>query len=820
MRLLALLLGVVVTACVPEPPPEPTCPTGQHFDADGVTCVPDGCGVGAWGEVDDVDGLVVRVSPDGSDDGDGSASSPLDDVEDAIDRVAEEGGGLVALTAGTWRVNLRLGPANEGLVLAGRCPELSVLDGSEEEEPTLRLFGGSVTVRGVTLSGGHVGALVMPTMGAPPIELQLEEAVLAANLDGGLQVVDSGSRATLRDVVIREPVAAEGGWGIGVDATYGGTVVAEGLVVERAQTYGVRASVAGSRVELTDSVVRGTTWLPDGSTGWGLVAELGATVLATGTVVEDNHEVGVAALNPGSVLELESSEVRGTGASPAWPAPRGLSAQDGGTLVATDVLVAGNEGLGLVLNGSSTSAVLDRVEIRDTLPDEGPGAGRGVDVDQATLTATDLVLDNNREVGLGAFNGAEVELSGLRIAATQPNAEGLGGNGLVVESGASLVAQGLVLEDNHEIGLKVKHEGSSAELTGLELRATRPLGDGTWGLGLVVGDGARLSLADALLEDNQAVGLLVDDPGTEVELQDVRVSGTRAQADGSFGVGLHVGEAAQVVAEGLELEANRLAGLIATRGALVQLTDSTITGTRSGQQAGTGMGLVAQLGGTVGGDGLEVQGSDGPGAYIATGGHLGCIDCVLAGNGFAGLVVRDGSATLLRGEISGSSSEGSHGGGLGALAWNDVGPPSLDVEETDFVDLPGPAVYLRGPGAYRLSGVAFRDVAGASGDHPVPGAVVAVEGVGRWTGGGGLLLEDCLFEELATDGVLLDESSATLDGNIFGATGGLELKTQRCDGVEPPELAQPVITNDCEGFASVLEPRPWWRPDLGEVGAE
>ena len=148
------------------------------------------------------------------------------------------------------------------------------------------------------------------------------------------------------------------------------------------------------------------------------------------------------------------------------------------------------------------------------------------------------------------------------------------------------------------------------------------------------------------------------------------------------------------------------------------------------------------------------------------------------------------------------------------------------AEGVEFSGHPGPALYFRRPGSYEVLDCVIEDSAWAEGVLPVPGAVVAVEGVSAWqpatedSGSFGLLLADTLVSQVPTHAILLDSSSATVEGLSFDGVEGFELYQQRCD--EALGLAEVVggelLSNECEGSSNVVEPMLWWTVELGPLG--
>ena len=475
---------------------------------------------------------------------------------------------------------------------------------------------------------------------------------------------------------------------------------------------------------------------------------------------------------------------------------------------------------------------LSGVVVRDTKPRADGTGGRGVSVqDGASLDATDLLLEGNREVGLYAWGpGTIVALSGVVVRDTQMEADGTGGRGVEVSDMASLDATDLLLEGNHDIGLFADNPGTTVTLSGAVVRDTQPQAAGAYSGGVGIQDGASLDATDLVVEGNHDIGLLADNPGTTVMLSGAVVRDTRLRADGSAGRGVGVQNGASLDATDLVVEGNHDTGLFASRpGTTVTLTDTVVRDTRPGFGVGGGVGLTVQLEAHIDAVRLAVLRSTGPGAYVA-GSGLECQDCTFEDNGFGGLVVvGDSRVNLLGGSILSSQAiSRAGGGGVGLLAWNLFDfPPSVHLDGVAFSGHPGPALYFRGPGTYAVRDCVVEDSAFASGVFDVPGAIVAVQGVGAWdpTAGedepAGLLLADNTFSSLPTNAVLLDGSAATLDTNLFEGITGVDLYTQRCS--EAPAavelLGPPPSTSDCAGTTLLLEPLLRWLPVILETEA-
>jgi hypothetical protein len=494
-------------------------------------------------------------------------------------------------------------------------------------------------------------------------------------------------------------------------------------------------------------------------------------------------------------------------------------------LTVVDVVVDGALGTGLMIDGVHASVEAERLTVRGTR-EHGIDFGRGIELRRgASLSAAELRLEDNRDVGLLASEPyTTVVLTGGEVRGTRAVLDEGSGWGIGIQEGASLVAADLVIVDNEEVGLYAASEGTRVDLERVVVRGTvvDSLGNGK---GISMQDGAHLSARELLVEGNEGGGLFVGGAGALAELDDTRIVGTRPGGELDQGQGLSAVSGGRVVATGLILEENHGIGLFAANGlSSVVVHGGRITDTQPSTITGGGLGVIVQgQEAAVELQDVVISGSTGPGAYVDSG-RFDCRGCSLTGNEFAAVVVIGGVVNLDGGNISSTGASGERGGGVGVFCWNHPeveDDPALEVRGTRFADLPGPAVYLRGVGRYDVRHAEVHACASADGPFGSPPAVVVVEGIGQAGPSDGLFLSGNLFSDLPGDAILLDASSATLLSNLFQGIGGYDVYTQHCEGVPAPEIVPPDATiNDCQGFPRVLEPLLTWVPMLLPIEAE
>jgi hypothetical protein len=688
---------------------------------------------------------------------------------------------------------------------------------------------------------------------------------------GGALASTAGALLDLERSVIRDPLPlSDGSGGRGLSLQDGGLLVARDLVIERAHDVGIFVASVGTVADLDGATIRGTRLepaAPNGASAEGIAVQEGGVLLARGLLVEDSIGIGIGMMEAGSHAEVDGLIIRGTRSAGTEPLfARGLEVDDGANFVGRNVRIEGNEQAGVLSGGLGAhvelydSVVADQVELPGAAGGGGiavqsgatvhlervlvlrnPGIGvvitegggalvdvwiedssptgedyaRGLGVqDGAQVTAEGLVIDGFAEVGVFiGESGALLEIADSVVRGGRaPPGDPMGGRGVAVGPDASLVAEGLLLEDNQEVGILVG-AGSSAQLVDVTVRGTQPDEVGAFGTGLHVQEGGVVDATRLLLLDNHSVGALAGLPGSRISLRDSAIQRTQPARDGSFGRGVELAMGGTLVAWDTDIDENHEIGVhVRGAGSRAELHRVHVRATRDGADLLAGMGIVLSGGGTMLGEDVVVAMGDGPGLLASDGGTAICGDCRITGNRFAGAVAWGGVLTLEGGEIRGSRRHPDYGGGAGVFAWSNFEASELTLLGTTFEGLPGPAVYLREPGSYELWDVLL-DGVGTAAD--APGGLVALDGIGPWDGSAapgeaaGLLVQGTEFRGIPGDAVLLHDSGATLAGNVFVDVGGADVHRQACDGAPELELldAEGIDLDDCEGEPREIDPR-------------
>jgi len=314
----------------------PGCDTGHLVD-DGE-CVPASCGSGPWGNLD-VDDSTVYVDATAAEGGDGGEAAPFTSIQAGLDAAGDADGGLVAVAAGTYPETLELGRDHDGVLLAGRCRELVVIDASVGDESTpgidmdanssevevsgvtvsgsryvgVRIGRGTMTIRDCTVAESEYAGVQAYQAGIQATALKMEGCEVRGNTYMGVLAFDSGTAVTLRETAIEDTQPTENGeLGFGIGIHSGASLDAQACQVRGNTALGVAASVSGTSVTLWETTIEGTRPGENEEYGYGIQVADGASLDAEGCTVGDNTAMGVVAYDSDTTVTLLETAIEDT----------------------------------------------------------------------------------------------------------------------------------------------------------------------------------------------------------------------------------------------------------------------------------------------------------------------------------------------------------------------------------------------------------------------------------------------------------------------------------------------------------------------------
>ncbi len=462
-----------VSECDPYPEAGPaTCEAGEaHFPGEsGCRPIGEACPTGDYADSlptpPPTDGSVVYVKAGATAGGDGSYAMPYGALSE-LRWTWLSPGATVALAKGTYEGTLHV---KEGVRIVGACVRETRVTGDTGFDSSVattisgvgearveNLTIGAAAQEGLRVTGGH--------------SITLEGVLVERTRGAGIAIADTDSVVTLRDTVIRDtqPRAGDDGFGQGINLHSGAQLTAVRLLVQGNRTTGIIAGDEGTTVDLTDSVIRDTEpRASDGRFGTGVAIQYGAQLSATRLLVQSNHGGGLFAIGDGTAVNLADTIIRDTMSRVSdGMFGDGIELQDGAQLSAARLVVRGNQSIGIFADGDGTAVDLTDTVVRNTAPRTSDDAfGRGIGVQQgAQLTAARLLVERNHELGIALTGDATTaNLSDIVIRDTEPRASDDSlGRGIQVEHGARLEGDRLVIENSREFGVSAV-DGADADL--------------------------------------------------------------------------------------------------------------------------------------------------------------------------------------------------------------------------------------------------------------------------------------------------------------------------------------------------------------------
>ncbi len=295
------------------------------------------------------------------------------------------------------------------------------------------------------------------------IQGNAEVGVFSANASG------FGTETSLDDTDVLDTV------GTGIEVTDGAALTASGCTVQGNAEFGVLALDADTTVDLVDTSILDTSAAEGGGNGDGVWAQDGAAVTATGCTIQGNNEWGVFAGNhdadaPTTTVVLVDSRVLDTHPRGDGSAGDGIMVLSGATLTATGCVVQGNAEAGVFASdegGGGVAVDLSSTEILDTLQSAEGHSGRGLDVQLgAVLRASLCTIEGNAEVGVVAHDeGTTVDLVDSAIRGTRRGRTTGFALGLAAQRGGLLTATGTEVSGTEGPGVYAV-SGGRVELDG------------------------------------------------------------------------------------------------------------------------------------------------------------------------------------------------------------------------------------------------------------------------------------------------------------------------------------------------------------------
>ncbi len=564
---------------------------------------PDGCGDAPWGAIPDAPGTVYVDQAYAGGGNDGSRDKPFLTLAEAL--LAATPGSRIALAEGNYAEAARV---KSGLEIAGRCASKVTLSG------VLVVDGGlpatvwidhaqGASVKNLTLAGAGIG--VIADSGSVLVD-GVHFAGVAVN---GAVSTGAGADLTIQRSFIEGTLPDAGdNRGNALRVVGGGQLTVSHSALFHNRISGIIAGSAGVVVKATDVLIEGTlSRASDKQFGFGMQLDLDAHASFEGCALVENRSVAVL-VNNGAALAVTGSLIEGT-------LPResdqnfgeAVQLNGGSKAELTGNALLDNHRRAVFANGEGVTLTATANLIRGTLPrpsDEAYGTGIEV-LEGAKATLRRNALIENHAAGLfvggaGSTASSEGDLFEGTLAQESDHDTGYG---IIVTGGAVMSAHGSALLGNHTVGVLVGDPGSELDAVEILVADTRSRpNDERFGNGAVIQDGGKLTLERSAIVDNRSVALLAIGADATLVATDTLVADTLPQqSDLHMGHGVDVVLGARGTFHGGALLRNHEVGFALDGvGSAATLAGLVIEGTLpSVKTKQAGRGLVAQEGATL-----------------------------------------------------------------------------------------------------------------------------------------------------------------------------------------------------------------------------
>jgi hypothetical protein len=247
-------------------------------------------------------------------------------------------------------------------------------------------------------------------------EIRLTDVVVALESPVGAEpvVVDDSSHQ-VNDITGSSVEAS-----VAIRLSDGAAGVATGLCVSEAAGVGILLTGSGTKLDIRDSVVQRSQGDPYYGLGYGVSVEQGAALRAQGLLIDANRDVGLL-VHDGATATLEASVLQATSHVVAYAGGMGLVAQVGAQVDVSESLVVGNLGPGAVVT-TGAELLVKGSEFTDNGFAGVAVLGGSVEVADSSLSAN--VASSTSGGGVGLFAHELVEEHPVQLVVERTVMEG------------------------------------------------------------------------------------------------------------------------------------------------------------------------------------------------------------------------------------------------------------------------------------------------------------------------------------------------------------------------------------------------------------
>jgi parallel beta-helix repeat protein len=534
----------------------------------------DPCGEAPWGFLPDtVEVGTIRYVWAGfaGDDSDGTRLKPFRTIQSALDVAAKfDTIAIGASDAGdVYDEGLNL---TRSLRVRGRCSEKVTIAGVVPQTAYPGMTAGIYSLNNgyIELSGLTVTGPGSGILIYGKEGHRLTNLRVKGNQGNGILILFAKAVELSFSEVSGNLEGAKPNWGEGIHVEGSTGVTIESCSVAGNAVHGILA-LDGSEVSIRNTLVSKTVPGPKGKKGFGITASDLTSATIDSCTVSDNTEMGVI-VDSGSKLAMSRTRISGTLAGTTDGSAHGLDVRFGAEAEVDRCALEENVFGGIAMEDAALT--LRGSIVRDTRPTKGNQDGRGLNIQGgSSVTAEGSSFVRNADSGVMVVGSALV-LRRCVIRDTQPDAAGEFGRGLQVQEGAEASVEGTLIAGSHDVGIMVSQAGLT--LTDSVVRDTVPDRNLTEGRGIELYHATRADVFTSLIEGNTEEGLHA--AASRLSITDSIVSGTRSGPTGDFGRGIVVTKDSEAALVRVLVRDNRDIGIHASDSSLT-LSDSMVRDT-------------------------------------------------------------------------------------------------------------------------------------------------------------------------------------------------------------------------------------------------
>ena len=398
----------------------------------------------------------------------------------------------------------------------------------------------------------------------------VSECLFEGNRNSAVIVTNPGTQAEFSHTVVRDTKPdGTGESGVGLVLNDGAAVTALNCLFEANTAAGIAVGHDGTQLELVSSVVQNTKCDEDGGYGVGMQVGAEATAIVSKSLFDRNRDIGIWLSQDGTKVELSQTVVRNTKPNMKGEYGLGMDVRAGAVASVSESLFQGNTTAGIAAFDVGTEVNLSDTVVRATKSAEDGVFGVGMSAsDGAVVRAQKCLFEGNTMGGVWIIDsGTQAELTGMVVRDTESDEDGDWIEAMGVSGGAIAKVSGSMFEGNSTVSVLVAGTGTDVELSGTVVNDTKKALWGDLGVGVIAQAGARTVVFTSLLAQNHTSGVLAWDEGTQVEMFssgvfDTQLGGAVVESNEQvYGDGVVAGEGAVVNIESSVLAGSGRAGV-------------------------------------------------------------------------------------------------------------------------------------------------------------------------------------------------------------------------------------------------------------------